>query len=89
MRVSTGSLHTPNNAKLTLKCNLTRKCAALKRESASARKTSRAAAADSTAHLPSNQTQKRPVSVHNCMLTGRCLYKLSLSQLSSSRNRPH
>ena len=39
-RVSTGTIRTPNNAKLTLKCNLTRKCAALKRESALARKTS-------------------------------------------------
>ena len=44
MRVSTGTIRTPNNAKLTLKCSLTRNCAALKRESAFARKTSPAAA---------------------------------------------
>ena len=44
MRISTGTIRTPNNAKLTLKCSLTRNCAALKRESAFARKTSPAAA---------------------------------------------
>ena len=44
VRISTGTIRTPNNAKLTLKCSLTRNCAALKRESALARKTSLAAA---------------------------------------------